>query len=72
LSDILSDKKEDNMNDKRVPVQTKNVTWAKKSRLIRVDGRAEKSDIEKLKRANLNISAIIRVAIQTAAKKVRS
>ena len=42
-----------------------------KERLIRVDGRARASDIEKLKNRNINISALIRDAIAAAAKRVR-
>lgn len=41
-----------------------------KERMIRVDGRASPSDIEKLKAANINISALIRDAIAAAVKKL--
>lgn len=42
-----------------------------KERLIRVDGRASKSDVEVLKENNINISALIRDAISAAVKKIK-
>jgi post-segregation antitoxin (ccd killing protein) len=42
----------------------------KQPALIRVDGRASKKDIAKLKKHNINISALIREAIENAAKSL--
>jgi post-segregation antitoxin (ccd killing protein) len=41
-----------------------------KEPLIRVDGRANPNSVAILKKANINISAVIRDAIDSAAKKV--
>lgn len=42
-----------------------------KERLVRVDGRASQKDIEKLKAANINISSVIREAIERAARRLK-
>lgn len=40
--------------------------------LVRVDGRADPDDLEVLRRANYNISSLIRSAIRDEATQVRS
>lgn len=42
-----------------------------KEKLVRVDGRASAKDVEKLKAANINISSVIRDAIERAAKSLK-
>lgn len=42
-----------------------------KEKLVRVDGRASEKSVEKLKAANINISAVIREAIDRAARRVK-
>jgi len=42
-----------------------------KEKLVRVDGRARKQDVEKLKAANINISALICESIEKAARGLK-
>ncbi len=42
-----------------------------KKRLVRVDGRADPDDVKVLKRANINISSLIKDAVATAAKQIK-
>jgi len=46
--------------------------FKKKSPLVRVDGRANREDVETLKANNINLSLVIRAAIEKMAKGLKS